>query len=414
MSLRHLTRWMVWPACLAITLTSLAWSQQTAQPETAKPADEKAQATDAADDKEDKPDPFAVPDGSNEELIDFIKKMQRRQPEATTQEEFLQEVKQILGALLEASNRVLKSEDPSDEHYMHAASIKLLALGQMARFGDLKAQPQAKKYAQTLITNKRPQIVELGYQFLFMDEAEDLPRMPKAGQQDFLNRLLKFVAENPNRTRVSLALQVIRDGLERYGHNKLAAASYKTLAKTMRASGNPELAEVLPRIEGTARRLDLPGNFMALSGETAAGEKFDWKSYRGKVVLVDFWATWCGPCIAELPNVKRNYELYHERGFDVVGINLDNSRESMMSFVKEKDIPWVNLFSSDPETQGWEHPMVTYYGVSGIPTAILVDKDGKVVSLSARGGELTGLLETLIGPAEVEKTETANENPGSK
>jgi thiol-disulfide isomerase/thioredoxin len=156
----------------------------------------------------------------------------------------------------------------------------------------------------------------------------------------------------------------------------------------------------------------LIGNPIELKGTTVDGDEFDWAQYRGKVVLVDFWATWCGPCIAELPNVKETYEKHHEHGFDVVGISLDDDADELKAFIEKREIPWTNLFGTE-EARGWEHPMARRYGIDAIPATILVDREGKVVTLSARGEELGELVEKLLGSVD-QNPEASKEKVGDK
>jgi thiol-disulfide isomerase/thioredoxin len=134
---------------------------------------------------------------------------------------------------------------------------------------------------------------------------------------------------------------------------------------------------------------------MELAGTRLDGTAFDAASLAGKVVLVDFWATWCGPCLQEIPNILAQYEKYHAQGFEVLAISLDESREDLDAFLAGRKLPWPILFSG----KGWEDPLARSYGISGIPQLILVGRDGNVISTTARGERLGELLAGLF-PAD--------------
>ena len=127
----------------------------------------------------------------------------------------------------------------------------------------------------------------------------------------------------------------------------------------------------------------------------------------GPVVLIDFWATWCGPCRAELPNVKKMYKAYHDKGFEVIGVSCDDSSKEdvFKDFLKTNEIPWKQMFDEKavvPNQQRGGKPIQVseYYGINGIPCPILIGKDGKVISLNARGNELEKQLVKIYGEAE--------------
>ena len=140
----------------------------------------------------------------------------------------------------------------------------------------------------------------------------------------------------------------------------------------------------------------LPGEEMEMECVLLDGNKLNLKDLKGKVVLVDFWATWCPPCVAEVPNMLANYEKYHDDGFEIIGYSADKDLDALKKFQEKQQLPWhigVRQLSTDANLTDY----LAYYGVDTIPRMILVDRNGKIVSAHARGEVLTQELEKIFG-----------------
>ena len=360
--------------CVAVLWTAY-WPASADGQEPDKPADEPAA---------EEPDPYKVPDGTPEELSKFIEGvLSKRPPDAQAR------VKAI-AAMKEAADKILAGK-PSEVAAENAVKVKTMFAGTTEDLEALAGQLQ-KADMPKLVRQVRSAVFSRRLRDALQGSREEAgPKIEKV-----IGQIKKFLAEGPLQpSDVDLAMSAGRM-VEMIGNEKLAAETYTGFAKLFAASDDQLVVGAAKRLEGIVRRLTLIGSKIKVEGTILGGDKLDWPAFsKGKVVLVDFWATWCGPCVREIPNMKENYELYHDLGFEIVGISLDRSREQLESFIEKREVPWTIIYNEESPS-----PTPDYYGVTGIPTMILVGADGNVVSTRARGPQLRTELEKLLGPVE--------------
>lgn len=149
-------------------------------------------------------------------------------------------------------------------------------------------------------------------------------------------------------------------------------------------------AQILDMLQTEAKAAKIqatltPGSqFPDFNVTDTSGKPLSVADHKGKVLLVDFWATWCPPCRAELPNVIDTYKKYHDKGFDIIGVSLDEDKSKLLDFTKEQGMAWPQYYDG----LKWSNKLVGKYGITSIPSTFLLDFQGRIITNGARGEEL--------------------------
>jgi thiol-disulfide isomerase/thioredoxin len=237
------------------------------------------------------------------------------------------------------------------------------------------------------------------------------PNTPEASDAAFQLGAMSFGVQ-----KYDQASQYLTEFLSRSGpdeHDKQAYAHFY-LAETHKMKGNYDKAEaeyklILSKYADVNKRLTqfVQGNLEGLESDrklaigqpplpfnvkSTEGRSLSPAAFKGKVLLIDFWATWCGPCVAEMPNVIEVYKKYNPKGFEIVGISLDQSREKLNQYVKANKMPWPQYYDG----KYWNNDIAVQYGIKSIPATILVDRAGKIRYKSLRGKQLENAVAQLV------------------
>lgn len=180
-----------------------------------------------------------------------------------------------------------------------------------------------------------------------------------------------------------LGLVLIKAGKTEEG--VAALKSYLAASPDAYDAGQVRLIIATPKLAG--ERLALPFKVTSSAGEELSLDKF-----KGKVVLLDFWASWCGPCREDMPYVRSIWKKYNEENFVIIGINLDSNRNAFENYMKQEEITWPQYYDG----RGWNNQISRLYGVSGIPHTVLIDQDGIIRAIGLRGGSLSSKIGELL------------------
>lgn len=237
-------------------------------------------------------------------------------------------------------------------------------------------------------------------------------------QQKTLEQVHEFL-----KGRKELSLQDTQTGvlaaamLELQPNKQPARDTYQLLSDLLENDAREEMQSLRLNLQASIRRLDLLGNKFDLKATSLDGHEIQIDDFAGKFVIVDFFASWCEPCLTDMPHLKQQFAKYQDKGLAVIAISLDTDATALDKYLKQAELPWpvIHDNAKDPLQR-----LQMKFGVSHLPTLLLLNKEGTVVSLEARGAELERLMEmlfetpTLAEPQATDADAPTDEKPAQK
>jgi thiol-disulfide isomerase/thioredoxin len=320
----------------------------------------------------------------------------RKEPEAQpkSREEMITMVREWFGKQREAAEAFIVRY-PGDQRRWEAKMIVLQTSMQLSQLPG--ADPTTKTSADAVLKELAAIVA-----------APDAP-VEVRGEATFIQTMMQMETLRPDQPEsIDALIQAGEAFHEKFPGHKFAeqmrklqfrvASDFPTpgteaFLKKMAAGAGEGLAapakEILDRLE---RAKELRSKPLELKFTTADGREIDLAKLRGKVVLLDFWASWCGPCITAMPEIVATYRKLHDKGFEIVGISLDEDKAAMDAALKKHEMTWPQHFDG----KGWKNEVAARFGIQEIPSMWLLDKKGMVRGSGAIGGALTTAVEELL------------------
>ena len=217
---------------------------------------------------------------------------------------------------------------------------------------------------------------------------DSLMKLAEALQQERKNVVLNYITANKSSYIGAGYAYFLSIQAE---DSKFIQAAYNSFAENIK---NSFYGNQLKKIMDANVKTDIGAVAADFTATTAEGKSFKLSDfYKGKkVVLIDFWASWCGPCRKENPNVVKAYNQFHQKGFEIVGFSLDEKKNDWLVAIKKDNLTWTQV----SDLKGWESSIAKLYNVSAIPTNFLIDGNGKILASNLRGEELENKLQELL------------------
>ena len=353
-------------------------------------------------------------EGTVEDYFKFINNLHTREnlmgkPTPKTEEDFKARMADALKASNEAVNKILAKDSLTQEQLVRSIETKKWVLRQLKSLDpsfekEYAALPQLCRDKGLNEIADELEVSNLVGDFRSALRANDIEKAKKA----LISIVDKAEKEGKNVSVVQakglgFVMQYAGEILDETQLREVREKVFNLLKN----AENKQVVMIGKMLEGMIRRAELVGNEMLVGGTFIDGSEYNAKDYEGKVVLIDFWATWCGPCCKEIPNVKKLYKFYHEKGFEIIGISADKDVETLKTFIEKREMPWKQMMDKQALVADGQ-TMDEYYGVTAIPTMILIGKDGKVITDNARGPVLKKALADIYGPMDEDDEEKAD------